>query len=318
MKIIKYFLIIFLFTAIVNSSLLAQACSCGGVPLLSSLESAAVSKGVWRLGMIYEYNSIADLVTGTEEFDDDTRERIVHSGRLEISYGLNNRISFLALFSILQQERSTNSSIAPGDFLQTRGVGDGIFMIRYNLIPLGLLNNRQLSLGGGLKLPLGSSKLEQQSRLIAADMQPGSGSWDGILWGNYYQNFIKLYQLSVFGTASYRLNGSNQRFSFSDLGYQFGHELSATAGVNFASQSRFEYSAALRYRSTRRDQFDGGAMPNTGGKWLFFVPGLNTKINKQFTARLSSQIPLYRNLNGTQLTTNYTLSVGLYYQPGNL
>ena len=98
MKIVIYLIIIFIFFLGAVQSISAQACSCGGVPLLSSLESSTTPSGQWQFGFTYEYNSIADLVVGSEELTDNTRQRIIHSGKMEIGYGLNHRFSFLVIF----------------------------------------------------------------------------------------------------------------------------------------------------------------------------------------------------------------------------
>ncbi len=69
----------------------------------------------------------------------------------------------------------------------------------------------------------------------------------------------------------------------------------------------------LRYRNTTKDNFDGAKVPNTSGNWLYLVPGINGKLSDRFTARLSGQLPVYRNLSGTQLTTTYTAALGIIY-----
>lgn len=294
-------------------SLFSQACSCGGAPLLSSLELPATPAGLWQFGLTYEFSSISDLVIEGTQFDDDTRTRKVHSGRLEIGYGLNHKFSLLAVFSLLQQERTSGISPAGGDFLRTRGIGDGLLMLKYNVKPLDLYSHRQLSVGGGVKFPIGDSNLRRNNTLIAADMQLGTGSWDSVLWGNFYQGLLRYFPGSAYITASYSLTGTNDRFGINNQGYKFGNELVTSAGINYQPQSLFDYTLAIRYRSTRQDKFNNQDVVNTGGKWLFLVPGLNAKISDTFTTRLSGQIPLSRSLNGTQFTTSYTLSVSLFY-----
>ncbi len=56
-----------------------------------------------------------------------------------------------------------------------------------------------------------------------------------------------------------------------------------------------------------------GSFPTQEETGCTLFPGVNGKISDHFTARLSGQIPLYRDLTGTQLTTTYTASIGLFY-----
>jgi len=43
------------------------------------------------------------------------------------------------------------------------------------------------------------------------------------------------------------------------------------------------------------------------------VPGLNLNIYENLGIRGEGELPLYRKLNGTQLTTSYTISFSLFY-----
>ena len=95
--------------ALINTAeVKAQACSCGGAPLLSSLEFPATAPGAWLFGLTYEFNSISDLVTVTKRLDDDTRRRRIYTGLLEISYGINDRWSASLLLTLLQQEQRSS------------------------------------------------------------------------------------------------------------------------------------------------------------------------------------------------------------------
>lgn len=145
-------------------------------------------------------------------------------------------------------------------------------------------------------------------------MQPGTGSWDGVLWGYFSKGFVPALPLNIFLNGSYRLYGTNNRFGDSfQQGYTFGNELFVNLGAGYRTDTFFDFTLMLRFRNTTPDKFDDGQLPNTGGNWLYLVPGVNGKISGNFTARLSGQIPLYRNLTGTQLTTTYSASIGLFY-----
>jgi hypothetical protein len=292
-----------------------QACSCGGAPLMGSLELPATSAGRWQFGLTYEYHSIADVVSITKKLDDNTRRRSVNSALMEISYGISNRFTASALISFLQQQRATTSPIGTGEVLQTRGVGDGLFLLKYNLVPFNVLSQRQVTIGGGVKAPFGRSSLTANNLLISADMQPGTGTWDGILWGYFYQGFFNLAPIGLQATASYRNSGNNDRFGSTGDSYRFGNEFIATGGLGHSPISLFDYTLMLRYRSVTADEFNDVALPNSGGKWLNAVPGVNLNFSRAVSLRVSGQIPLYRRLEGTQLTTSYSLAVSVYFTP---
>jgi len=306
-----YMIILFLFIA---EESFPQACCSAGSPLLGSLDVSNASEGELQVGLTYELNSLQDVYAGTVRLDDDLRERRVNSFLFEVNYGLTGRISLTALFTFINQSRSIYSVGDLSSKLNTGGLSDGIILVKYNFIPLSLLNQIELTLGIGAKLPIGNSSLRSDGILVPADMQPGTGAWDGVLWGYFSKGFVPALPLNVFLNVSYRLNGTNNRFGESfQQGYTFGNELFVNLGAGYRTDTFFDFTLMLRFRNTTPDKFDGGQLPNTGGNWLYFVPGVNGKISDNFTARLSGQIPLYRNLNGTQLTTTYSASIGLFY-----
>ncbi|MBD3219503.1 MAG: hypothetical protein GF310_14630 [candidate division Zixibacteria bacterium] len=309
---IKHLTYIILIAAL-PSPLMAQACSCGGAPLMGSLDLPSTPAGSWQFALTYEFNSIDDVYFGSDEIDSDERERSVHSGVLEIGYGITERISVSTMITFLQQERNSGLAGGTGESLQTRGIGDGIIMLKYDLILLSILSQTQLSVGGGVKLPLGQSDIKSNGFLLAADMQPGTGSWDGVLWGYAYQGLERSSKLGLFASTLFRFNGSNARFGPQNQGYKFGNELIFKSGANWSPLSLMDYTLALRYRSVRADKFSGVDVPNSGGKWLDLEPGVNFSLSNALRLRASGRIPVYRELEGTQLTTSYTLSLTLFY-----
>jgi len=291
----------------------AQACSCGGAPLLGALDQPSTSAGNWQLGMTYEFNSITDLMAEDSELDDDTRKRKIHSGLIDVSYGLNSRFSVTGLFTLLQQERKTKLPQGTSELLKTTGIGDGILLVKYNLVRQSIQNLRQVTLGAGVKFPVGKSSLESNSALIAADMQPGTGAWDGVLYGYFSQGFFKSVPAGLFASGSYRFTGSNNRFGENLASYEFGDEFISSLGIDFKPGITVSYNLSLRYRHTRADKFAGQSLPNSGGDWLSLVPGVNAALSNALSARISGRIPLYRKLDGTQLTTGYALSISMFY-----
>lgn len=291
----------------------SQACCSAGTPILGSLESSTTAKGNLQLSLTYDYNTLKSVFEGSKRIEDDKRERISNSVLLEATYGLNEKFSLTGLFSFINQRRIISSSLGDENILSSSGFGDVLILIKYELLSKNIFNQRQLALGVGPKIPIGISDKTQNGILLPADMQPGSGSWDLVFWGYYSEGFMPDLPLNIFITASYKLNTSNDRFSNSDAGYKFGNEFISSIGAGYRTDTIFDYSFSFRFRTTAVDQFDNQEVPNTGGLWIYALPGLNVKITDNLITRLTGQIPLYRNLQGTQLTTSYTLSASIFY-----
>lgn len=296
-----------------ETSLWAQACCSAGTPLLGSLEFPSTPEGIWQFALTYDYNVLRDVVSGTQKLVDDTRRRQTHSLMWETSYGISSLFSVSVMFTAVQQERTIAPETASESLLRTRGVGDALVLLKYALIPLTLPAQQEVTIGMGEKIPLGSSTLTSNSILLPADMQPGTGAWDGILWAYASQGFVPRAPLNLFVIASHRLSGTNERYGSDQQGYKFGNETVVSLGAGYRTGNKVDYSLVLRYRRVAPDQFGGSEISNTGGMWLSILPGVNVTLSDGLTARASALIPLYRNLNGTQLTTTYGVTISAFY-----
>lgn len=284
--------------------------------MLGSLELPAAQKNNLWLMLTYNYNSLTDLLDNTRKLDDDTRKRTTHSFILESSYGINYRLSVTTIFSFIQQERRIflAGQEDPSDILTSNGIGDAMVLLKYNLLSLEDGKKSIITVGAGPKFPIGSSTTTDNGILLPADMQSGTGAWDMVLWGYYYKDFLPK-RFNFFATASYRLTGRNVRYKTlgDEQGYKFGNEMVAKLGTSYRSEKVLDYSLVFQYRSISPDEYTV-PIPSTGGKWFDLVPGLNVRFKEQFAFRLSSELPVYRNLNGTQLTTTFKLLFSLLYK----
>jgi len=313
----KQWLIIFAgFLLIIGSQgAMGQACCSSGTPLLSTMELPGTPAGQWQFALTYDYNYLDDVVARTQQLDESQRRRISQSILLEISYGLTSRLSVSTMVSGIQQERRVRTSQIGigGERTRTRGIGDGIVLIKYTLHQQTIQDQRELSIGIGPKIPLGSSQLKNNNILLPADLQPGTGAWDMVFWAYGFKGFVPRSPISLFSTVTFRLTGTNDRFGTGNGGYSFGDEFQASIGAGYRTDTLFDATLLLRYRTTGSDTFNGDAVSNTGGHWFYAVPGINFKVFEKLQMRIDGQIPVYRNLDGTQLTTTFSTSMSFFY-----
>ena len=295
----------------INTLSFAQGCCSSGAPLLGSMELGTTTAGLWQIAISYRFNTLDDLYLGTSSLEKNFRQRRTKSVATEINYGLGKNFTLNLLLTFVQQERKIQPGYAGGleDFVSIRGLSDIILMLKYSLLSPNLISQRELSFGLGTKLPTGSEDETKNNILVSYDLQPGTGATDGVLWGYFYQGFLpKRYQIS--GVASYRITGTN------DLDYRFGNEFVGSLGVNYRINNHLKLTSQLRYRTTAPDKFLKLGIPNTGGKWLYYIPGINVPLGKSLTLRSAIEIPVYRDLKGIQLTTTYALSFSAFYSFG--
>lgn len=287
-------------------TLYAQACCSAGAPILGSLQLSSSNAGNTQLAVSYEYNSLQDVINISNALDDQSRERYTHSLMIEGNYGITKRFSVSGLLTLVQQGRTITTPTGNQNQLVTGGIGDAVLLLNYNLIPGNLFKQRVLNIGVGPKIPLGQSNQRSNGILVPYDMQPGTGAWDAVVWGYFSQGF-RPKPFSLFATTAYRLTGQN------DLGYEFGNELIASGGLSFFPTPETAFSLLAQYRTVTADQLNNADISNTGGSWLYLSPGFNVNLTESLSLRINGEVPVYRKLNGTQLTTTYRVAFSTHY-----
>ena len=284
----------------------AATCSCAGVPLLASIDTSAKEKGELFFNYIAEFHQISDLVSGTEDVPDETgRDRNTFSQVISASYAITDRWSVSALLSYINHERKIGLS----SFGETSssGIGDGVILVRYSPFYITPFSRHELSLGLGLRLPVGDDDAGS-GVILSEDMQPSVGAYGEILWTSYSYALNQAATMQINTSANYTHNEENNRK------YAFGHEFNFATGFSHSIGTRFSYSAALRYRTTQPDHRFGFEIPNTGGQWVDFVPAVQFSITDRLSIGVAGRIPAWRNLNGAlQFTTSYAYSASVTY-----
>lgn len=284
----------------------AATCSCAGAPVLIYLDTSATEKGQIFLSYTAEDHQINDLVSGTDDVPDETgRDRSSFSHVLSGSYALTDRWSFSALASYVEHKREIGSSF----FGETSasGLGDSVLLLRYTPVVITPFSRHQVALGAGFRLPTGENDATD-GFVLSEDMQPGTGALGTIAWATYSYAFNQAATLQLHASGNYTYNDENDRK------YMFGNEFNVATGISQSLGTRFSYSVLLRYRQTGPDQRAGYELPNTGGKWLDFVPAVRYSISEKFSASLTGRIPLARDLNGAlQFTTSYSYALSFSY-----
>jgi len=285
---------------------LAATCSCAGVPLLASIDTSAKEKGQFFISYIAEYHQINDLVSGSDDVNDETlRDRTSFSQVLSASYALTDHWAISALVSYVKHDRTIGASFL--GTTSTSGISDSVVLARYTPIFFTPFSRHELSLGLGVRIPTGDDDFGN-TYILSEDMQPSTGAYGEILWAGYSYAFNQAATLQVFASTNYTVNEENDRE------YAFGNEFNFASGFSQSIGTRFGWSAALRYRTTRADTRFGFAIPNTGGQWLDFVPAVQYSITDKFSLGLSGRVPVARKLDGVlQFTTSYSVAFSASY-----
>lgn len=179
-------------------------------------------------------------------------------------FWLTDRISLMVAVPLVNNYQAVDE-ITRADVL---AVGDPLAMARYELLNnIGRVDSNgvrhRLTVGLGAKVPLGRHDVEQYGERLDKDLQPGTGTWDGLASLEYQMRGAR-WGMAV-GTMG-RLNGTD------DQGHRFGHSASATAEVFRVLRLgtvQWYPSAGGYAEYAGKDVQDGTADAGTGGGVLY-------------------------------------------------
>lgn len=245
-------------------------------------------------------------------------------------YGLTDRITLMAMGNYLTKEMDHTTFQGPmgttrlGEFTtETSGIGDTTIGAIFGLDD-GAYAHRQINLGLSLSLPTGSIDETDQiltpmgttpSPRLPYPMQLGSGTFD-----------LKpsLTARDRTGNWSYGAQASAIiRLDDNDEGYAFGDVAEITSWVAYEPKPWLSFSGRLKASTTGKIEGDDAAVrapvqtanpDNHGGETVEALFGVNLAGSTGWTKgqRLALEIglPLYRDLNGPQLETDMTVTLG--------
>ncbi len=296
---------------------IGQACCSGGVPLSGSVGLTGAEKNTFQLMTTYDYNNLQTLESEDGLLDDNTRVRRIHSLMVEGSYNFLDRLSATAMISWIWQERKITTLSGNTDETAINGLGDGIVLLKYHILPPGNDKQMQISVGAGPKIPLGRTDVTNNAGIkLPADLQPSTGSWDAMLWGRFSKGHVFMKGLTFTTLMTGKWTGTNHNFR-GDRDYRFGNELQVISGLKrqfVVGPLMLTPALDLRYRHTGSDHVSGEDVPNTGGHWLYGVPSISVAPWPEFSFRIGGELPILHELDGTQLTTTYKIDASLYYK----
>lgn len=305
---------VILFLLLFNNNSYSQTCCSGGVPLSANIGLPAGEKGAWQFFLSYDYNQLKTLKSGNIELDDDLRERLTQSILFQTGYTFSNRLSADLFLSYVRQERHIFSNLGTNSTI-TNGIGDGVLLIKYNILPEHATTTALAGIGP--KIPFGATdKTSENGIALPADLQPGSGAWDAVFWATFSRSLGFRPSMSVSVTSTYRATGVNPDY-LGSIEYEFGDDLQFIAGLAdrfVLGGGIWDPSISFRYRKAQRDKNNGVEIDATGGEWVFLQPGLKYSFSPELSVNASVEIPIYSFVNNTQLTPTSRFTVGVYYK----
>jgi hypothetical protein len=206
----------FLLTAaVVCSSLAARACDVCGGGMGSGAPGFLPLQQRHFIGLRWQMQDFKTLAHPNGSGTGEAFRTLDLWGRCQ----LGRRWQLIAVAPV-QFIRQRGAEVAP---FRSSGLGDASLQVQYTLLDParqeGLTWRHALLIGAGVKLPTGASRrLDSAGELLHANLQPGSGSTDGLLSATY---ILRRNAWGFYADASARLTTANA------AGYRQGNRLNA-------------------------------------------------------------------------------------------
>ncbi|HUU45908.1 MAG TPA: hypothetical protein VM118_09260 [Acidobacteriota bacterium] len=300
-----------------------------------------VARGNWVAALSYEYEILEDAVYYNEETRNTEHSFTLNTSlALDITYGLSENITFNAIIPyryIYNTSRVDSALVAgtPGVFFDSRrgsqGLGDVILMTYLKLnvgqtlyfgdhytpegndgyddyikespgMYAGRRQGAVLAAAFGVRLPTGATDaVDADGNRLPDDLQLGTGTMDPIVGLLYHHRY---YRLGWGLSALYRLSSQENIYH-----YEWGGEFVGAAYLAFRLNKNLEWVAQFNGVALGRDKLNGLPFTNRGGKVAYFTPSLIYVGSKMVTLQASAEIPIYRNLNESQLSSDYIINL---------
>ena len=262
-----------------------------------------------RLSLIHISKVKEGLRSGSNSVSDPLHQRFTEQRTvLGINHGIARDWSLSALVPYVERSLDADSGDLSGD-----GPGDISLILKHRFHIKDWKRSAWHSAWiAGFELPTGETGAKDGGARLAPGLQPGSGSLDTFvglastldldLWR---YDAVALYKQNSEGAQDFE-EGDKLTLSLSSK-YRFLHakypgpSASATLG--------------LKWSHTSHSETDGIASPNSGGEDVLLKFGMGYHPRPDIDLGFSLDVPLYEDLNGTQLGLDhrFQLSLGLRF-----
>mgnify|MGYP006132878771 FL=1 len=294
-----------------------QGCCSGssGNPIAGGVSSGVLQENQIEFSSNYQYTFSDKFFSGTQDtinlFDNLNSDYLF----LKTEYGVNKRIT-LSISAGYYFNKAQVGGIKP---TKSNGLADIIIFPRINVLNKDLPFNRtEITLGVGVKAPLGTHK---DSSLIIPSInyweinppitQLSSGAYDLLLYSFFLREF-KLQKIKIFSSILHINKG------FNSLDQKMGNYSSFAIYISKILDNNI--GSALQIKAEEIKKMDAGNVWNSedleassGSNKIFLIPQLSYSLNN-FSFFGSYEIPLYQNINGTQIGSKEKITFGFSYR----
>ncbi len=277
-----------------------QCCSPGN-PVGGSTSMGMVGEKQLRTISFYRYSYTDTRYSGSEIIPTaGVDEAWFNYAGAVLSYGISSKLNLETELGYFIN-KSQHYDLTP-DFTKTgKGLSNGVVSIKTPLYK-NLGRELELTAGLGVKFPFNRDPQVIDGLELPMDIQPSTMATGIVAQTFLYKGYIKS-GWHLFFINRYEQNSAN------DNGYQFGSALYSSLFVAKVLTSNWTGIIQLRSELKDKDNLNDFVLDFSGGKQVYLAPQINYSIAQKWNVSLSSDIPIYRKVNGEQLANKFAFSL---------
>ena len=304
---IKTILLILSLACFLSFTAAGQCCSAGN-PAGGDGSNDGLDEKALRVYFSYKYSLSEDYYhLGSKYEVPFVQKSDFNYGNISLTYGLLPRLTVhveQGYFWSKAQELTINNQ---NEKIKSKGFGDLGLNLRYIAVKT-VKPISQLVFTAGFKAPVGAFNEEIDGVTVPISLQPSSGAFKYNASAFYFRKRSD----RKIGWNTFALFELSQTINKGYLVYRYGNYFQYALAGTYAFNKKFSVIANAKFewrgKDTREDDIK---IESTGSRVVYFNPQLMYSFTKDWAIILMSDLPVYKYLNGYQLTNKFSVQVGL-------
>lgn len=285
-----------------------QCCSAGN-PLGSNGINDGLPVNEWQFMTSYKHSLSKQYYHKDHKVDVPLVDRSFFDYQsLSVGYGI---LKWMNINAEIGYFYNKTQALEPGqatDEIRAHGLGDLAFSLRF--LPVKSMRKySQLIVSGGVRIPVGAFDEQIDGVTVPVSLQPSSGALK-INTSLYYSMPVISPDFSINTFAIYEYSNTIEEGYFI---YQYGDFFQFSGGMQYRVKKLLSFSLNLKYEFRGKDKRENEIVVESSGSQLILInPQITYNFKRGWSIMLLSDLPLYKYVNGEQLTNSYAVQLSLY------
>lgn len=303
----KKIITIIILLSILNSTGYAQCCAAGN-PIGGDGSQESLTKNELNIFTSFKHSLSKQYYHSDSEYDMTNIEKSYYDYQnLAVSYGMYSRLSVFGELGYFYDKTQLININNKETSIKSSGLGDLNISLRYQVLKT-VKPISQLVISGGVKIPLGAFHEEINGATVPISLQPSSGAFK-FNAGIFYSRKRADRKL---GWNTFLLLETSNTIEQDYLVYKYGNLLQYSLAATYQLNKKLNLIINSKFEWRAHDKRENETIiESTGSKVIFINPQIIYNFIPNWSALLIADLPLYKYVNGYQLTNSYAFQIGI-------